>query len=85
MHDLLGEGRRAGNDVAQGGQIVVLERKCQQHLQHGRHDRRDLHLVLLDELQEVRGIEPPLQHGDTRLHRVQADRRHEKPVGMRQR
>ncbi len=40
--------------------------------------------LCLDEPEEVRGIEPPSQHGDTLLHRVHADRR-EKPVGMRQR
>ena len=79
------ERRGAAVHVAQRGQVEVLQRLGEQHLDHRGHQRRALNLVPLGQGQELRRIEPALQHAQGALGGVESDQGHDHAVGVRQR
>ena len=82
---LRGQWCRARGDPLQAGQVVRLERLSQQHLDHRRHQRADLHAVLLDQLHEPGRVEPAHQHAAGGLPGVQPGHRDEQAIGVGQR
>src|SRR6266511_2563935 len=77
------QGGRSGDDVAERGQVVVLQGDLEQVLEHRGNHRHARHAMLLDGPQERERFEPPVQDPPA-LHE-QPHGGHQDPVGVGER
>ena len=83
--NLLGQRRGPGRDRGQLGQVGLLQRLSQQHLDHRGHQRAALDPVLLGQLHPAGRIEPAHQDGLGLVGPVHAAADDQQAVGVRQR